>query len=142
MQKISLMAVNSVCTAESGRSLGERVKEHFKGPSPIHLHSTTTKHPMDPEQFNIVKKLTAIPGPSKSPCSSVSRTLPSTETWQSTNFCTYGTIFYSHLLHYSTSLPAFHPPNPTHLNPPLQVSPLTGFPLPTAHIGGCTYFSW
>ena len=25
---------------ESGRSLGERVKEHFKAPSPIHLHST------------------------------------------------------------------------------------------------------
>ena len=41
---------------ESGRSLGERVKEHFKVPSPIHLHSTTTGHPMDPEQFNIVHK--------------------------------------------------------------------------------------
>ena len=41
---------------ESGRSLGERVKVHFKVPSPIHLHSTTTGHPMDPEQFNIVHK--------------------------------------------------------------------------------------
>ena len=41
---------------ESVRSLGERVKEHFKAPSPIHLHSTTTGHPMDPEQFNIVHK--------------------------------------------------------------------------------------
>ena len=41
---------------ESGRSLGERVKEHFKAPSPIHLHSTTTGHPMEPEQFNIVHK--------------------------------------------------------------------------------------
>ena len=40
----------------SGRSLGERVKEHFKTPSPIHLHSTTTGHPMDPEQFSIVHK--------------------------------------------------------------------------------------
>ena len=46
----------SACTGESGRSLGERVKEHFKVPSPIHLHSTTTGHPMDPEQFNIVHK--------------------------------------------------------------------------------------
>ena len=27
---------------ESGRSLGERVKEHLKAPSPIHLHCTTT----------------------------------------------------------------------------------------------------
>ena len=41
---------------ESGRSLGERVKEHFKAPSPIHLHSTTTGHPMDPNQFSIVHK--------------------------------------------------------------------------------------
>ena len=46
----------SVYISESGRSLGERVKEHFKAPSPIHLHSTTTGHPMDPEQFNIVHK--------------------------------------------------------------------------------------
>ena len=41
---------------ESGRSLGERVKEHFQAPSPIHLHSITTGHLMDPEQFNIVHK--------------------------------------------------------------------------------------
>ena len=41
---------------ESGRSLGERVKEHFKAPSPIHHHSATTGHPMDPNQFNIVHK--------------------------------------------------------------------------------------
>ena len=46
----------SAYIGESGRSLGERVKEHFKSPSPIHLHSTTTGHPMDPEQFNIVHK--------------------------------------------------------------------------------------
>ena len=46
----------SAYIGESGRSLGERVKEHFKNPSPIHLHSTTTGHPMDPEQFNIVHK--------------------------------------------------------------------------------------
>ena len=46
----------SAYIGESGRSLGERVKEHFKAPSPIHLHSTTTGHPMDPEQFKIVHK--------------------------------------------------------------------------------------
>ena len=38
---------------ETGRSLGERAKEHFKAPPPIHLHSTTTGHPMDAEQFSI-----------------------------------------------------------------------------------------
>ena len=41
---------------ESGRSLGERVKEHLKAPSPIHLHSATSGHPLDPNQFNIVHK--------------------------------------------------------------------------------------
>ena len=41
---------------ESGRSLGERVKEHLKAPSPIHLHSATTGHPLDPNQFNIMHK--------------------------------------------------------------------------------------
>ena len=41
---------------ESGRSLGERVKEHLKAPSPIHLHSATTGHPLDPNQFNITHK--------------------------------------------------------------------------------------
>ena len=46
----------SAYIGESGRSLGERVKEHFKAPSTIHLHSTTTGHPMDPEQFSIVHK--------------------------------------------------------------------------------------
>ena len=46
----------SAYIGESGRSLGERVKEHFKAPSPIHLHSTTTGHPIDSEQFSIVHK--------------------------------------------------------------------------------------
>ena len=46
----------SAYIGESGRSLGERVKEHFKAHSPIHHHSTTTGHPMDPDQFNIVHK--------------------------------------------------------------------------------------
>ena len=46
----------SAYIGESGRTLGDRVKEHFKAPSPIHLHSTTTGHPMDPNQFNIVHK--------------------------------------------------------------------------------------
>ena len=41
---------------ESGRTFGDRIREHFKAPSPIHLHSTTTGHPMDPNQFNIVHK--------------------------------------------------------------------------------------
>ena len=47
---------SSSCIGESGRSLGERVKEHLKAPSPIHLHSATTGHPLDPNQFNIMHK--------------------------------------------------------------------------------------
>ena len=46
----------SAYIGESGRSLGERVKDHFKAPSRIHLHSTTTGHPVDPEQFSIVHR--------------------------------------------------------------------------------------
>ena len=33
---------------ESGRTLGERYKEHLKAPSPIHLHTSTTGHPVSP----------------------------------------------------------------------------------------------
>ena len=46
----------STYIGESGRSLGERVKDHVKVPSCIHLHSTITGYPMDPEQFNIIHK--------------------------------------------------------------------------------------
>ena len=46
----------SAYIGESGRTLDDRVKEHFKAPSPIHLHSNTSGHLMDPNQFNIVHK--------------------------------------------------------------------------------------
>ena len=41
---------------ESGRDLGDRVKEHLKAPSSIHQHSTTTGHPLDLDLFNIIHK--------------------------------------------------------------------------------------
>ena len=41
---------------ESGRSLGERYKEHLKAPSPIHLHTSTTGHPVSPDCFTIVDR--------------------------------------------------------------------------------------
>ena len=41
---------------ESGRALGDRAKEHFKAPSPIHQHITTTGHPLDLDLFNIIHK--------------------------------------------------------------------------------------
>ena len=46
----------SAYIGESGRSLGKRVKEHFKSSSPMCHHTTTTGHPLDPEQCNIVHK--------------------------------------------------------------------------------------
>ena len=46
----------STYIGESGRTLGDRIKEHFKALSPIHQHSSTTGHPMDPNQFTIVHK--------------------------------------------------------------------------------------
>ena len=41
---------------ESGRTLGEGYKEHLKAPSPIHLHTSTTGHPVSPESFTIVDR--------------------------------------------------------------------------------------
>ena len=41
---------------ESCRALGERVKEHLKAPAPIFHHSTSTGHPLDSENFNIIHK--------------------------------------------------------------------------------------
>ena len=43
-------------TRKSGRTLGERVKEHLKAPSPIFHHSISTGHPLDLENFNIIHK--------------------------------------------------------------------------------------
>ena len=41
---------------ESGRALGERVKEHLKAPSQIIHHSAATGHPLDSDNFNIIHK--------------------------------------------------------------------------------------
>ena len=41
---------------ESGWTLGDRYKEHLKAPSPIHLHTSATEHPVSPECFSIVDR--------------------------------------------------------------------------------------
>ena len=41
---------------ESGRTLGDRYKEHLKAPSPIHLHTSATGHPVSPECFSIMDR--------------------------------------------------------------------------------------
>ena len=124
----------SAYIGESGRSLGERVKEHFKAPSPIHLHSTTTGHPMDPEQFNIVhKRSTTIPGPSRKLCSSTCRTQPTIGTLVSTSYLTYGTTSFRHHLPFSASLPAIQ------LHPPPNNSP-TYLLVPSTHSSHCPYW--
>ena len=43
---------------ESGWALGGRIKKHFKAPSPIHQHSSSTGHPLSPECFNIIHRET------------------------------------------------------------------------------------
>ena len=44
---------NIICTeqyiGESGRTLGDRYKEHLKAPSPIQLHTSAAGHPVSPE---------------------------------------------------------------------------------------------
>ena len=39
---------------ETSRSLGERCKEHLKGPSPIHVHIQCTGHNASSDNFNII----------------------------------------------------------------------------------------
>ena len=41
---------------ESGRIFEDRYKEHLKAPSPIHLHTTTTGHPVSPYCFSVVDR--------------------------------------------------------------------------------------
>ena len=41
---------------ESGRSLGDRYKEYLKAPSPIHMHTPTTGHPVSPDCFTILDR--------------------------------------------------------------------------------------
>ena len=41
---------------ESGRTFGDRYKKHLKAPLPIHLQSTTTGHPINPDCFSIASK--------------------------------------------------------------------------------------
>ena len=41
---------------ESGRTFGDRLKEHLKDPSPIHHHCNSTGHPVSPECFTIVNR--------------------------------------------------------------------------------------
>ena len=114
---------------ESGRALGERVKEHLKAHSPIFHHSTSIGHPLDSDNFNVVHK----------EVHSHSRTIKeamlicvndpnSTEIWESINFCMYGTAYFKHHQCYSSSLPAFPlplPPSPyQHLIPtPVHTQP-------------------
>ena len=41
---------------ESGRTLGDRLKEHLRVPSPIHQHKSTTGHPISPDCFKIIHR--------------------------------------------------------------------------------------
>ena len=41
---------------ESGRTLGDRVKEHLRSPSSIHQHSNTTGHPVSLDCFIIIHR--------------------------------------------------------------------------------------
>ena len=41
---------------ESGRSFGDRIKEHLKAPSPINQHSNSTGHPISPHYFAIMHR--------------------------------------------------------------------------------------
>ena len=128
----------SAYIGESGRSLGERVKEHFKAPSPIHLHSSTTGCPMDPEQFNTVHK----------EVNSYSRTIKEAmficmqDPTLNRNLGKYQlSHIWDHLLFASPTLQCKPSRIPTTSTPnnPLLVPP---FHLPTVHTGGGHILLW
>ena len=102
----------------------------FKSPLPIHLHSATTGHPLDPNQFNIMHK----------EVHTQSRTIkeamfihvqdpPSIATLANINYHTFGTNFFSLHQSFSASQLNSQPPLPT-LNP-LLVTHLFPFPNPS-----------
>ena len=41
---------------ESGRTIGDRLKEYLRTPSPIHQHSQTTEQPVNLECYTIVDR--------------------------------------------------------------------------------------
>ena len=124
---------------ESGRSLGDRVKEHLKAPSPIHLHSATTGHPLDPNQFNIIHK--EVQGQSRTIKEAMFICVqdpPSIATLANTNCHTFGTNF-CNLCQYSN--PSQLKDLPTYsATTPLLVPPLTP-PLCCPFMWGTPYFS-
>ena len=54
MYQCGELVCNEEFTGETPRDLGERYKEHLKGPSPIHMCNTQTGHNTTPENFNTI----------------------------------------------------------------------------------------
>ena len=127
---------------ESGRTLGDRIKEHFKAPSPIHLHSSTTGHPMDPNQFSIVhKEVKSQHGTIKEAMFICAQDPPLNRNLGKYQLHTYGTIYYKHHQHYSASQPSYHPtshPTNPHIGPPSTPCPFHHFHISPANtiVGG------
>ena len=126
---------------ESGRSLGDRVKEHLKAPSPIHLHSATTGHPLDPNQFNIIHK--EVQGQSRTIKEAMFICVqdpPSIATLANTNCHTFGTNF-CNLCQYSNPNQLKDLPTYSATTPPAGTPPYT--PLPAVHLcrGDTIFFS-
>ena len=103
---------------ESGRALGERVKEHQKPPpqsftaaQPLVIHQTLAI------STSYTRTYIVIPGPSRKPCSYLLMNHLSIGTWINTNSHAYGTAFCRQHQCYSLSLPAFLPLHPSPLTP-------------------------
>ena len=120
---------------ESGRTFGDRYKEHLKAPSPIHLHTTTTGHPVSPDCFSIVDRESqgmAWSGTSRRPCTLGSMIPLSIEIMENSNFHMYG-IKYCRRTHQTSYRVTLIIPPPTiityHLpseHPPSSPKPMVG----------------
>ena len=78
---------------ESGRTFGDRLKEHLRVPPPIHHHSSSTGHLVSPECFTIVEQGTtgSYTETSRRLCTFMYMTIHLIGTWVNINFHIFGT---------------------------------------------------
>ena len=120
---------------ESGRALGESKNISRHPPLFTNTAPKQDTHWIQTTSTLYIRRLTVIPGPSRKLCSSASLIPPLTGTWVNTSCHTYGTTYYRHHQHYSSSLPACLLPHPLPNHTPFPQ------PTPTTYAGGL-YFSW
>ena len=117
---------------ESGRSLGDRYKEHLRAPSPIHMHTSTTGHPVSPDCFTIVDRESQGLTRNIKEAMYIKVNDPSLNGNLEKNFyfCQFGTKYSRTHCHYNSSnIPTVCQLPPAHGPPPLPYHKGKGAPI-------------